>query len=69
MKNPHCSSYLCKMRDITRSFQKLATFDSANIMARASRAYLVRIRRRYAQELDLQYEGWHDERCARFVEG
>ena len=34
----------------------------ANIMARTSRAYPVRIRRPYAHELDLQYEGRHDER-------
>lgn len=35
----------------------------ANIMARTSRAYPVRICRPYAHELDLQYKGRHDERC------
>ena len=37
--------------------------------SRASRAYPVRIRLPYAHELDLQYEGRHDEQYARFVEG
>src|SRR5215469_12392173 len=53
---------------LLKSSQKLATLP-ANIMARTSRPYPVRIRRPYAHELDLQYEGRLDERCARFVVG